>query len=128
MSKSVNLNFNSLPAAVGPYSQAVKINNLIFLSGQIPIDVKTGLLIENNIEKQTHQVLNNIRNFLKDNNLDMNAIIKTNVYVKDITDFPKINEIYASYFRAPYPARALVEVSRLPKDVLIEIECVIAAD
>jgi len=101
---------------------------LIFLSGQIPIDVKTGLLIENNIEKQTHQVLINIRNFLKDNNLDMNAIIKTNVYVKDITDFPKINEIYASYFRAPYPARALVEVSRLPKDVLIEIECVIAAD
>lgn len=128
MKKEIIENIKSLPAAVGPYSAAVRAGNLIFLSGQIPVNPETNQMIEPDISKQTHQILTNIKHFLADNGLDMQAIIKTNIFIRDMNHFPLINEIYASYFKQPFPARALVEVSRLPKDSLIEIECVILAD
>jgi len=126
MEKINSITSKVLPKAVGPYSIATQFENLIFLSGQIPICPKTNQLIESDIEKQTIQVLENIKAFLNEQNLSFNNILKTTIYVKDMTDFGSINEIYARYFTNYYPARALVEVSRLPKDVLIEIECIIA--
>ena len=123
-----NLRSASAPAVIGPYSQAVKYGNLIFLSGQIPIDPSTGNITADTIESQTHQVLKNIKNFLEDNRLSLKHVIKTTVFVNNIDDFSKINEIYSQYFTEDFPARSLVEVSRLPKNALIEIECICAAE
>lgn len=112
------------PKPVGPYSQAVITGNLVFASGQIAIDPATGELVENNIQKQTKQVLENIGAVLKAAGAHFHNVLKTTVFLKDMNDFPAMNEIYQSYFAANSPARSTVEVSRLPKDVLVEIECV----
>jgi len=108
---------NVLPQPIGSYSQGIKIDNLIFLSGQIAI-------LEN-IEEQTSAIFNNIDNFLKERSLSMNDIIKTTIYLKNIDDFSIVNKIYEKFFTDYFPARVVVEVSRLPKNVLIEVEAII---
>lgn len=115
---------NKSPKAIGPYSQAIIAENMIYISGQIPIDPQTGNVVSDDIEKQTKQVLENLKNILIEAGSNLSSVVKTTVYIKDMNSFPKINEIYASYFKEPFPSRACVEVSRLPKDVLIEIEAV----
>lgn len=112
------------PAAIGPYSQAVKTGNLIFTSGQIPIDPATNTLVEGGIEVQARRVMENVKAILAARGAGMDQIVKTVVFIKDMNDFAKVNEIYAEYFTGNYPARSCVEVARLPKDVLIEMEAV----
>ena len=118
------INTLNAPQAIGPYSQAIKCGNLIFCSGQIPINPQSGEIVSDNIEKQTHQVMQNIGAILQASGVSFNNIIKTTIFVKDINDFNIVNEIYSSYLQPPYPARSTVEVRRLPKDVKIEIECI----
>lgn len=115
------------PAAIGPYSQAMRSGNLIFCSGMIGIDPKTGT-VPDGVEAQTKQVMNNIGALLADNGAGYDNILKTTLFIKDMNDFAKINEIYGSYFKGNPPARSTVEVSRLPKDVLVEIESIVAVD
>ena len=110
------------PAAIGPYSQAIKAGNLLFLSGQIPLDPATGQLVAGGIESQTRQVFANIGAILKAAGLSFANVVSATVYVADMNDFGKVNEIYATYFSAPAPARATVQVARLPKDALVEIQ------
>ncbi|RMF94639.1 MAG: RidA family protein [Candidatus Schekmanbacteria bacterium] len=112
------------PAAIGPYSQAVSAGNFLFISGQIPIDPQTGTVVSGGIEAQTEQVLKNLKNILIFSGLDFNDVVKTTVYLKSIGDFQKFNEIYAKSFQNDPPARACVEVSALPKGVLIEIDAI----
>jgi len=112
------------PRAIGPYSQAVQAGNLLFLSGQIPIDPKTGELIKGDIRQQTQQVLENIKGILESQELGMEDVIKTTIFLKDMGNFGQVNEVYATYFRTSPPARSTVEVARLPRDVDIEIEAV----
>ncbi|HXK72298.1 MAG: RidA family protein [Clostridia bacterium] len=112
------------PEAVGPYSQAVRANDLLFVSGNLPIDVETGKITEGGIELQTHMVLKNISKLLDGAGLQLSDIIKTTIFIKDMNDFAKVNSVYSEYFTSDYPARSTVEVSRLPKDALIEIECI----
>ncbi|MFW6007281.1 MAG: RidA family protein [Bacillota bacterium] len=109
------------PAAIGPYSQGIKTGNIVLTSGQIPFDNK-GKLVSNDIKKQTEKVLENIRNILTEEGLDMDSVVKCTVYLEDMNDFNDINEVYRTFFNSPYPARSCVEVSALPKDVKIEIE------
>ena len=112
------------PAAIGPYSQAVKVGNLLFTSGQIPIDPATNTLVEGGIEVQARRVMENVKAILTARGAGMDNIVKTVVFIKDMNDFAKVNEIYAEYFTGNYPARSCVEVARLPKDVLIEMEAI----
>lgn len=111
------------PGAIGPYSQGTTAGNVIFTSGQLPVDPKTGDLVHG-IEKQTEQSLENVKAVLEAAGATMADVVKTTVFIKHMDDFTKINEIYAKYFKAPYPARSCVEVARLPKDAHIEIECI----
>jgi 2-iminobutanoate/2-iminopropanoate deaminase len=111
------------PVAIGPYSQAVSYKDLIFCSGQIGVDPKTNLVV-NGIEKQTHQILKNIGEVLKAAGSDYNHVIKTTIYLFDFDHYVLVNQIYAEYFKKNKPARATVQVSRLPKDVLIEIDAI----
>ena len=111
------------PAAIGPYSQARVLGNLIFASGQIPIIPATGALAEG-LEAQAEQVFTNIANLLEAAGSDMGHVVKTTVFIKDMNDFGAINAIYARHFREPFPARSCVEVARLPKDVLLECEVI----
>lgn len=111
------------PAAIGPYSQAIVINKLVFCSGQIGLDPKTGQLKEG-IKNQTKQTLENIEQVLKAAGTNLKKVIKTTIYLVNISDFATVNQIYASYFKNHKPARATVEVSRLPKEALIEIEAI----
>jgi 2-iminobutanoate/2-iminopropanoate deaminase len=112
------------PAAIGPYSQAIRAGSLLFLSGQIPLDPATGQLVQGGIEPQTRQVFANIGAILKAAGASFDAVVSATVYVADMNDFAKVNEIYATYFPAPAPARATVQVARLPKDALVEIQVV----
>jgi 2-iminobutanoate/2-iminopropanoate deaminase len=114
------------PAAIGPYSQAIKSGNLLFLSGQIPLDPATGNLVAGGIEEQTRQVFTNIGAILEAAGLSFDAVVSATVYVMDMNDFAKVNEIYATYFSSPAPARATVQVARLPKDARVEIQVVAA--
>ena len=114
------------PAAIGPYSQAIKSGNLLFLSGQIPLDPATGNLVAGGIEEQTRQVFTNIGAILDAAGLSFDAVVSATVYVMDMNDFAKVNEIYATYFSSPAPARATVQVARLPKDSLVEIQIIAA--
>jgi len=118
------INTEKAPKAIGPYSQAIKFENLLFISGQIAINPQTNQLINGGIEEQTKQVMENIKAILQEAGLTFDNVIKTTIYLKDINDFVKVNEIYGSYFKEHKPARATVEVSRLPKDALIEIEVI----
>lgn len=111
------------PQAIGPYSQAIISNGLMFCSGQIPINPEDGTIPEG-VEAQAHQVFKNIKNLLEAGGSSMDNVIKTSVFIKDMNDFAKINEIYAGYFTEPFPARSCVEVARLPKDVLLECEVI----
>lgn len=112
------------PAAIGPYSQAVVCGNLLFTSGQIPIIPETGELAQG-LEAQAHQVFKNIKNLIEASGSSIENVVKTTVFIKDMNDFAKINEIYAMYFTEPYPARSCVEVARLPKDVSLEVETIV---
>ena len=117
------LHTNAAPAAIGPYAQAVKAGNVIYTSGQLGIDPAAGTLAQG-IEAQTHAALRNLREVLKAGGADLDNVVKTTVFVRDLGDFAAVNEIYGSYFKeGAYPARSCVEVSRLPKDALVEIEC-----
>ena len=111
------------PAAIGPYSQAQIVGNLVYTSGQIPIDPATGLIAEG-VEAQAEQVFKNIANLLESAGSSISKVVKTTVFIKDMNDFAAINAVYANYFSAPYPARSCVEVARLPKDVLLECEVI----
>jgi 2-iminobutanoate/2-iminopropanoate deaminase len=110
------------PAAIGPYSQAVRAGNLLFLSGQIPIDPSTGQLVEGGVAVQARQVLDNIGAILVAAGASFDAVVTATVYLADMNDFAAVNEIYATYFPAPAPARATVQVARLPKDCRVEIQ------
>ena len=112
------------PAAIGPYSQAVQAGNTVYVSGQLPIDPATGAFAGEDIRAQTRQSLTNIRNILEAVGADMSKVVKTTVLLKNIADFAAMNEVYAEFFAAPYPARAAFQVAALPKDALVEIECV----
>lgn len=111
------------PAAIGPYSQAIKLGGLLFTSGQIPLDA-SGQLIEGGIEEQAHQVFRNLEAVLAAAGASFNDVVKATVFMKDMNDFATVNGIYASYFGDHKPARSAVEVARLPKDVLVEIEVI----
>ena len=112
------------PAAIGPYSQAVKIGDLLFTSGQIPVDPATGAVPEGGIQAQARQSLNNIKAILNAAGTNMGAVVKTTVFLNDMNDFAAMNEVYAQFFQEPYPARSAGQVARLPKDVLVEIEAI----
>lgn len=118
---------DTAPKAIGPYSQAVGYNGLYFLSGQIPVVPDTGEIIEGGIQAQTRQVIENLRAVLQAAGLELSHVLKTTIYLKNMTDFAIVNGIYAAFFDENPPARATVEVSRLPKDVLIEIDLIAAA-
>ena len=109
------------PAAIGPYSQAIEVNGMVFASGQIPVNPATGEIPEG-IEAQAEQVLNNVKNLLAAAGASMEQVVKTTVFIQNMDDFGKVNEIYATYFTGAFPARSCVEVARLPKDLLIEVE------
>jgi 2-iminobutanoate/2-iminopropanoate deaminase len=115
---------SNAPAAIGPYSQAIKIKDLVFTSGQIPINPATGEVVTGSVEDQTHQVLKNVQAVLEAAGSRLDLVVKTTVFIKNMNDFAKINAIYASYFPQTPPARSCVEVARLPKDVLVEIEAI----
>ena len=112
------------PAAIGPYSQAIEVNNMVFTSGVIPINPATGELVTGTIEEQAEQAFGNLAALLKESGVAMENVVKTTVFIKDMNDFAKVNEVYAKYFTSQFPARSCVEVARLPKDVLIEIEAI----
>jgi 2-iminobutanoate/2-iminopropanoate deaminase len=112
------------PAAIGPYSQAIRSGNLIFVSGQIPLDPGTGQLVEGDAAVQTERVLRNLAAILEAAGSSLAQVLKTTVYLKDLGDFGKMNEVYARFFGDRPPARATVEVARLPRDVSVEIELV----
>lgn len=115
---------DKVPQAIGPYSQAIEFNNMIFTSGVIPINPETNELVTGTIEVQAEQAIKNLAALLKESGSSTDNVIKTTVFIKDMNDFAKVNEIYASYFTKDCPARSCVEVARLPKDVLIEIEAI----
>jgi len=112
------------PKAVGPYSQAVKAGNFLFLSGQIGIDPKTGKIVDGGVKKQTEQILKNISEILKKSEISEENCVKCTVYLKDMSDFSAVNQIYSQFFSRPYPARAAVEVSALPLDAMVEIDLI----
>ena len=112
------------PAAIGPYSQAIQVGNTIYVSGQIPFVPETMTLVSEDVKEQTKQALENVKAILEAADSSLNDVVKASVFVKDINDFNAINEVYASYFVENKPARALVEVARLPRDVKIEIEVI----
>ena len=116
---------NNAPAAIGPYSQAITVGNMLFTSGQIPINPATGDIPEG-VEAQAEQALTNVKNLIEAAGGSIENVVKTTVFIKDMNDFGKINEIYAEYFKDACPARSCVEVARLPKDVLMEMEAVAA--
>ena len=111
------------PAAIGPYSQAIEVNGMVFTSGVIPVVPATGE-IPQGVEAQARQALSNLSNLLEAAGTSMDNVVKTTVFIKEMNDFGKINEIYATFFQGDYPSRSCVEVARLPKDVLLEIEAI----
>lgn len=112
------------PAAVGPYSQAIKAGGFLFVSGQIPINPETGELVTGDIKAQTHQVLKNVKAILEEAGLTMDDVVKATVFISDMDQFAAVNEVYAQYFGDVPPARACVEVARIPKDVGVEVEVI----
>lgn len=118
------VNTPNAPAAIGPYSQAVRWNGLVYCSGQIPLDPATGQLVEGGIEEQTARVLDNLKAVLEQAGATLETVLKTTIFVQDMGDFGKVNEVYGRYFAVNPPARATVEAARLPRDVRVEIEAV----
>lgn len=116
------------PKAIGPYSQAIVVNGLMFVSGQIPVDPATGEIVSSDVKKQTEQSLKNLAAILAGNGRSTADVLKTTVFIKSMNDFAAINEVYAGVFAENPPARSCVEVARLPKDVLVEIEAIAIAE
>ena len=114
------------PAAIGPYSQAIEVNGFVYASGQIPIDPETGAFVPGGIREQTGQCLRNASAILQQAGTDLSHVVKTTVYLADIADFAAMNEVYATFFAEPYPARSAVAVKNLPKGALVEIEVLAA--
>jgi len=114
------------PAAIGPYSQAVKADNLLFISGQIPIDPEKGLLVDGTIKEQTHQVMRNIRAICEEAGTSLSSVVKTTIYLTDLSQFKAVNEAYAEYFPEHPPARATVGVATLPLNAQIEIDAIVS--
>lgn len=112
------------PAAIGPYSQAVEVNGMVFVSGQLPVDPGTGEFVPGGIKELTHRSLTNIKNILAEEGLTMQHIVKTTVFLADINDFTEMNEVYASFFEGVAPARSAMAVKTLPKGARVEIECI----
>jgi 2-iminobutanoate/2-iminopropanoate deaminase len=112
------------PGAIGPYSQAIKVNGMVFCSGQIPIDPATGNFVSEKIAEQTEQVLKNLNAVLESAGSGLDRVVKTTVFLADMEDFAAMNEVYSKYFDANKPARATVQAARLPRDAKVEIECV----
>jgi 2-iminobutanoate/2-iminopropanoate deaminase len=112
------------PKAIGPYSQAIQAGNFLFLSGQIPLDPETGELVKGDIGQQTKQVLENIKGILESQELGMEDVVKVTIFLRDIGNFNRVNEVYATYFPPPAPARSTVEVAKLPRNAEIEIEVI----
>jgi 2-iminobutanoate/2-iminopropanoate deaminase len=124
MAKKKVIQTEKAPKAIGPYSQAIQAGNFLFLSGQIPLDPKTGELVKGDIRKQTQQVLENIKEILESQGLGMENVVKATLFLKDIGNFNQVNEVYANYFPSSPPARSTVEVAKLPRDTDIEIEAI----
>lgn len=116
------------PKAIGPYSQAIRHNGIVFLSGQIPLHPETGEVVGGNVEEQTERVLQNMQGVLESSGLSLADVVKTTVFLKDLRVFPKMNEVYGRYFGSNPPARSTVEVARLPRDVQVEIEAIAVGD
>lgn len=126
MAKTV-ISTQGAPGAIGPYSQAIKVGNLVFTSGQLPINVSTGVLVED-IKEATKTSLENVKAILEEAGTSLDKVVKTLVLLKDMNDFAAVNEVYASYFTENPPARSCVEVARLPKDAKVEIEVIALVD
>jgi len=120
------INTNGAPQAIGPYSQAIKANGFLFISGQIPLDPVSGQIVYGGVELQTYQVLNNLKAILAHEGLTFDNVVKTSVFLDDMEDFAVVNKVYAQYFTNEPPARACVQVARLPRDVSVEIEAIAA--
>jgi len=123
MAKEVVYSANA-PEPIGPYSQAIKAGNMLFISGQVAIQKPSGNLVTDNIVDESHQVMKNLSEVLKAGGMDFSNVVKSTIFLKDMNSFPKVNEVYGSYFKDQPPARETVEVSRLPKDVNVEISCI----
>jgi len=115
---------SNAPAAIGPYSQAIKAGNLLFISGQVPLDPATGAVVEGDITVQTRRVLDNVKAILTEAGADFSNVVKTTVFLRDMNDFVPMNRVYAEYYPENCPARSAVQVARLPKDVSVEIETI----
>lgn len=120
------VNTEKAPAAIGPYSQAIEVGGLVFTSGQLPIDPATGNFAEGGVKEQTRQSLTNAAAILEEAGLSMGNVVKTTVFLADMGDFVAMNEVYATFFSQPYPARSAVAVKTLPKGALVEVECIAA--
>jgi reactive intermediate/imine deaminase len=120
------INTPHAPAAIGPYSQAIKAGNLVFMSGQIPLDPATGQMVSGEIEAETTRVFENLKAVAEAAGGSLDHAVKVNVYLTDLAHFTKVNEIMATYFTRPYPARAAVQVSALPRGARVEVECVLS--
>lgn len=118
------LHIPGAPAPIGPYSQAILKNDMLFVSGQIPLNPETGTLVDHSIEAATEQVMKNIQALLAEAEMTMNQVVKCSIFLKDLNDFEAVNEIYGKYFEFEPPARETVQVARLPKDVSVEISCI----
>ncbi|MEJ6694251.1 MAG: RidA family protein [Chitinophagales bacterium] len=118
------VNTINAPAPIGPYNQATKANNTLFISGQIPADPATGEIINSSIEDETHMVMKNLKAILDEAGLGFDNVLKTSIFISDMDNFNKINTVYGSYFTSDFPARETVQVSRLPKDVNVEISAI----
>ncbi len=112
------------PGAIGPYSQAIKANGMVFCSGQIPIDIATGEFVSNDVAEQTEQVLKNLKAVLEAAGSGLDKVVKTGVFLADMNDFAAMNEVYGRYFDSNKPARATIQAARLPRDARVEIDCI----
>lgn len=124
MNKEIIYSKNA-PAAIGPYAQGVKVGNLLFISGQLPINPKTGELLTGDIQAQTKQVIENLKAIIEEAGATLGDVVKTTVFLKDMNEFSLVNEVYGEYFKENPPARVCVEIARLPKDAQVEIEAVV---
>ena len=118
------LHTDKAPAAVGPYSQAIEVNGFVFCSGQLPIDPATGVFVEGGVKEQTRQSILNAQEVLRSAGLELSNVAKTTVYLSDMDNFAAMNEVYAQFFSEPFPARSAVAVKTLPKNALVEVECI----
>ncbi len=122
MTNKAVISTDAAPGAIGTYSQAIKVNNTVYLSGQIPLDPHSMTLVEGDFAAQAHQVFKNLRAVCQAANGDLKDIVKLNIYLTDLANFPTVNQVMAQYFEAPYPARAAIGVSQLPKDAVVEAD------